>query len=108
MAHLKTQFPVASMSGKVSKSDEIYTKTRRIDQATFAVALKNPATNQPPTRKQARAQRDMKTARAAVDAALMNPTEFEKYDKAWRSSGKKYKTLRGYIFHEVYTQSSDI
>lgn len=106
MAKLKTQFPVASMSGKVSKTDEVYTKTRRIDQATFAVALKNPCTNEPPTAKQSRAQGDMKTARAQVDTILLDEAQRAPYEKAFRAQ-RKCKTLRGYIFSKIYSQTED-
>ena len=98
MTKLKMMTHIDSMRGKYAKTDEVYTKVRRFDDQVIGVRLKNPATNEPPSAAQQAAQEKFATLVAAVTTALADAENRAAYEAAWKKQ-KKYKTLRGYVFH---------
>ena len=98
MAKLKMMTHLDAVTGKYSKTDEVYTKVRKFDNQTIAVRMKHPATNEPPTAAQQAAQEKFTALVTAVATALANAEQKASYEVAWKKQ-KKYKTLRGYVFH---------
>ena len=95
-----------SISGKYSKTDKVYTKVRKVDNLTIGVALKHPATNQPPTTGQAAAQAKLTATVAAVATEMADTSKLATYKEAWRKQ-RKYKTVRGFIFAKLYNQTEE-
>ncbi len=87
-----------AVSGKYSKTDSVYTKVRKFDNQTIGVRLKHPVDNNPPTAAQQQAQEKFSTLVAAVNTALADAEQKAAFKAAWKKQ-KKYKTLRGYVFH---------
>ena len=87
-----------AVSGKYSKTDEVYTKVRKFDNRTIGVRLKHPVDNNPPTAAQQQAQDNFTAVIALVNTALADAEQVVAYKAAWKKQ-KKYKTLRGYVFH---------
>ena len=98
MAKLKLMTHLDGVSGKYSKTDEVYTKIRKFDNQTIGVRIKHPATNEPPTAAQQEAQNNFASVVALVNTALANSEQKAAYEAQWKKQ-KKYKTLRGFVFH---------
>ena len=98
MAKLSLMTHLDAVSGKYSKTDNVYTKVRKFDNQTIGVRLKHPVDNNPPTAAQQQAQEKFATLVAAVNTALADAEQKEAYKAAWKKQ-KKCKTLRGYVFH---------
>ena len=98
MAKLKLMTHLDGACGKYSKTDEVYTKVRKFDNQTIGVRLKHPVDNNPPTTAQQQAQEKFATIVAAVNTALADAAQKAAFKAAWKKQ-KKYKTLRGYVFH---------
>ena len=98
MSKIKVMTHFDSVRGKYSKTDEVYTRVRQIDNQVIGVRLKHPATNNPPSAAQAQAQIRFAEIVGLVNTALANAEQKATYKAAWRKQ-MKYKTLRGYVFH---------
>ena len=98
MAKLKMMTHLDAVTGKYSKTDEVYTKVRKFDNQVIGVRMKHPVDNNPPTAAQQQAQENFATLVAAVNTALADAEQKATYKAAWKKQ-KKYKTLRGYVFH---------
>lgn len=103
MAQLQPFTHLDSLRGKYSRTDKVYTKVRKVDNQVIGVRLKNPATNEPPSAAQAAAQAKFTATMALVATALANAEQRATYLAAWKKQ-RKYKTLRGYVFHNLYSQ----
>ena len=101
MAQLNMATPFDSNKGKYAKTDQIYFKIRKIDEKTFGVRMKHPATNQPPSAAQQAVQDKMKTVMAQVKTVLADPAQKATYKEKWLKQ-RKCKTLTGYVFRELY------
>ena len=93
--------PYDSNKGKYARTDQIYFKIRKFDEATFGVRLKHPTTNEPPTAAQKQAQDLFTTVATKVKAALADATQRADYKAQWKAQ-RKYKTLWSYVFHKLY------
>lgn len=91
--------------GKYAKSDQIYFKIRKFDNAIFGVRLKHPATNEPPTAAQQAAQDTFITVAGKVKTALADASQKATYKTEWKAQ-RKYKTLWSYVFHKLYEQET--
>lgn len=98
MSLLKLMTHLDAVSGKYSKTDEVYTKVRKFDNQVIGVRMKHPVDNNPPTAAQQQAQEKFTALVAAVNTALADAEQKATYKAAWKKQ-KKYKTLRGYVFH---------
>lgn len=101
MASISPMTHIDSMSGKYAKSDQVYTKVRKFDERTFGIRMKHPATNEPPSAAQQTVQDKMKTVMAQVKTVLNDPQQKATYKEKWLKQ-RKCKTLRGYVFRELY------
>ena len=106
MSKLNMMTHLDSVSGKYSKTDKVYTRVRKFDNQVIGVRLKNPATNEPPSAAQEAAQTKFATVMAQVAAALTDAGQKATLTAEWRKQ-RKYKTLRGYIFHKLYNNTSE-
>ena len=97
--------PYDSNKGKYARTDQIYFKIRKFDEATFGVRLKHPTDNQPPTAAQQTAQTLFTTVAAKVKTALADATQKADYKAQWKAQ-RKYKTLTSFIFHKLYEQET--
>jgi hypothetical protein len=105
MAQIIMSTPHDAERGKYAKSDQIYFKIRKFDNAVFGVRLKHPATNEPPTAAQQAAQDLFTTVAAKVKTALADASQRAQYKADWKKQ-KKYKTLTSYIFHVKYEEET--
>lgn len=103
MAKLQPFTHLDSLRGKYSKTDQVYTKVRKVDNQVIGVRMKNPATNEPPSVAQEVAQTKFAAVIAQVVTTLANAEQKASYEVAWRKQ-RKFKTLRGYVFHQLYSQ----
>ncbi len=97
--------PYDSNKGKYARTDQIYFKIRKFDEATIGVRLKHPTDNQPPTAAQKQAQDLFATVAAKVKTALADVTQRAQYKAQWKAQ-RKYKTLTSYIFHVKYEEET--
>ena len=97
--------PYDSNKGKYARTDQIYFKIRKFDEATFGVRLKHPTDNQPPTAAQQTAQTLFTTVAAKVKTALADASQKATYKTEWKAQ-RKYKTLWSYVFHKLYEQET--
>jgi len=100
MAILKNSTPFDSVQGRFSGSDQIHFRNRTVDNATIGVRVKHPNTGAG-TAAQTAVRTAFTTAQAAVATALADSTQKASYTAAFKAQ-KKYKTLRGYIFSQVF------
>ena len=105
MAQIIMMTHLDSVSGKYSKTDEVYTKVRKFDNQTFGVRMKHPATNEPPTAAQQQAQEKFSEVITQVNTELADPEKKAAHKLAWKKQ-KKYSTLRGYVFHLKYNEAN--
>ena len=103
MAKIEPMTHLDSMKGKYAKTDRVYTRVRKIDEAIIGVRLKHPVTNDPPTANQRAVQVLFTTVQSKVTADMADPTKLAAY-KAQFAKQRKYKTLRGFIFHKLYIE----
>lgn len=103
MAKIEPMTHFDAISGKYAKTDQVYTRVRKFDNQIIGVALKHPATNQPPTEGQQAAQQKMKTVQAKVSTILSDASQRAQYLLKWKNQ-KKYKTLQGYVFAQEYAK----
>lgn len=97
--------PYDSNKGKYARTDQIYFKIRKFDEATFGVRLKHPTDNQPPTAAQQAAQDTFITVAGKVKTALADASQKATYKTEWKAQ-RKYKTLWSYVFHKLYEQET--
>lgn len=100
---IMTHFDAAH--GKYARTDKVYTRVRKFDNRTIGVALKHPVTNDPPTAAQEAVQDKFKSVQTKVNAAMADPTQRAAYILKWKSQ-HKYKTLRSYIFAQLYDKET--
>ncbi|MBP5642291.1 MAG: hypothetical protein J6W92_04430 [Paludibacteraceae bacterium] len=103
MARIEPMTHLDSMKGKYAKTDRVYTRVRKIDDAIIGVRLKHPVTNDPPSTKQLAAQVLFTTVQGKVAEDIADPTKLAAY-KTQFAKQRKYKTLRGFIFHKLYLE----
>ena len=104
MAKLEMMTHLDSVVGKYAKSDKVYTKVRKFDNQVIGVRIKNPATNEPPSAAQEAAQAKFAAVKAQVQTALADAEQKATYKAQWKKQ-RKYKTLNGYVFHVLYSDS---
>lgn len=102
MAKIENATPFDSMRCKFAKTDQIYFKNRKKDNATIGVRMKHPAV--PDSVNQKRAQADFATVQAAVKTIMADSTQLAPYQKAFKKQ-RKYTSLRGYVFHCIYAET---
>lgn len=105
MSKVKTLTPVGAISKKLSKTDDVYFKTRKTDQAVFAVRVKNPYWCENPTEKQLSVQAKMRAVREALNAEMST----EEGKKALRAQyekvkGRKNPTFMGWAMRQKYAE----
>jgi len=100
MAILKNSTPFDSVQGRFSGTDQIHFRNRTVDNATIGVRVKHPNTGEG-TAAQTAVRTAFATAQAAVATAMADSTQKASYTAAFKAQ-KKYKTLRGYIFAQVF------
>jgi len=91
--------------GKYAKSDQIYFKIRKFDNAIFGVRLKHPTDNQLPTAAQQAVQDTFSSVAGKVKTALADASQKATYKAGWKAQ-RKYKTLWSYVFHKLYEQET--
>ena len=98
MSKIKPMELLSRLSGKVCSHSNVYFAERNGTQYTGTIC--NPYTGEPTEKQVAVRQRFADTY-----AAMANLTEDQKeaYAEAFKKQ-KKYRTLRGYIFAQLYTQ----
>ena len=103
MAKINPMIHIDSMLGKYSKTDRVYTRVRKKDEATFGIALKHPTTNQPPTAAQSVAWEDFSAVTTLTKAELADSAKKAAHREAFDKQSR-YKTIWGYVFHLMYEQ----
>ena len=93
--------PVNHISGKIAKHhDSVYNYRTDIDCAYITQPRKS---NVPPTADQLAMQEQFARTAARVKQAMSDSAQAAIYKEAWKQQSK-YKTLRGYIFSQMYGQ----
>ena len=105
MAQIIMSTPHDAERGKYAKSDQIYFKIRKFDNAIFGVRLKHPTDNQPPTAAQQAVQDTFSSVAGKVKTALADASQKATYKAGWKAQ-RKYKTLWSYVFHKLYEQET--
>ena len=101
MAKLEPFTHLDNFRGKYSRTDKVYAKVRVVDDQMIGVRIKHPVTNEPPSAAQQTVMDKFKTVQAQVSAILADPEQkAEKLAKFKQQH--KCKTLRGYIFQDLY------
>ena len=104
MAQINAMIHLDRIHGKYAKTDKVYIRVRKFDNQLIGVALKNPTTNENPTTAQQTVMDKFATVHAQVDAILADETKREQYNKKYLHQ-RRCKTLRGYIFRQLYNSS---
>ena len=101
MSKIKPMELLSRLSGKVCSHSNVYFAERNGTQYTGTIC--NPYTGEPTEKQLAVRQRFADTY-----AAMANLTEDQKeaYAEAFKKQ-KKYRTLRGYIFAQLYNQPNN-
>ena len=101
MSKIKPMELLSRLSGKVCSHSNVYFAERNGTQYTGTIC--NPYTGEPTEKQVAVRQRFADTY-----AAMANLTEDQKeaYAEAFKKQ-KKYRTLRGYIFAQLYNQPNN-
>jgi hypothetical protein len=100
MAIIRNATPFDSIKKKFSGSDEIHFRNRTKDNATIGVRVKNPYDGGN-SEKQVALRNAFKTAHEQVATILADEAQKASYMEKFKAQ-KKYVTLRGYIFAQVY------
>ena len=98
MAKLKPMELISKLSGKVCSHSNKYFAVRNGTQYTGTIC--NPYTGEP-TEKQVAVRTKFTATIEAMNA--LTEDQKEAYEEAFKKQ-KKYRTLRGYIFAQLYTQ----
>lgn len=105
MAIIRNATPFDTIQKKFSGTDEIHFRNRTKDNATIGVRVKNPYDGGNSAKQVA--QRDaFKAAQLQVNTILADETQRAEY-KAKYDAQKKYVSLRGYIFSQVYKKPTE-
>ena len=104
MAIIQNATPFDSISKKFSGSDQIYFRNRKKDNATIGVRVKNPYAGGN-SEAQIAVRNAFKTTQAQVTTILADPEQRATYAAMFKAQ-KKYLTLRGYIFAQLYPNSA--
>ena len=100
MAKITCESPVKYIQGKITKSDSNYFAVRY--GKTFLHRLINPSNPfVDGTEEQKSNIERFREAQAAVSAAYLNAEQMAVYEAGFKKQ-TKYKTLRGYIFAQLY------
>ena len=102
MAIIKNSTPFDSIQKKFSGSDEIHCRNRKKDNATIGVRVKNPYDGGNSEAQQA-VRNAFKEAQTQATTILADPEQRATYEAKFKAQ-KKYLTLRGYIFAQVYAK----
>ena len=106
MAKLEPFTHLENFRGKYSKTDKVYAKVRTVDDQMIGVRVKHPVSNEPPSAAQQTVMNKFKTVQAQVSTILADAEQrAEKLAKFKKQ--RKYKTLRGYVFHELYNAEQE-
>ena len=100
MAIIKNSTPFDSIQKKFAGSDEIHFRNRKKDNATIGVRVKNPYSGGK-SEAQLAVRNAFKTAQAQVTTILADPEQRATCEAKFKAQ-KKYLTLRGYIFAQVF------
>ena len=105
MSKINLMTHLDSVSGKYSKTDNVYTKVRKFDNQTIGVRLKHPVDNNPPSAAQKQAQQKFAAVMTLVKTALADSEQKAAYEAEWKKQ-KKCKTLRGFVFRKLYDNNN--
>ena len=101
MAKVKYIDPIDHISGKISKHHEsVYNYRSDIDCAYITQPRKSTV---PPTADQLAMQEQFARTASRVKQAMSDQAQVSTYNEAFKQQ-TKYKTLRGYIFSQLYGQ----
>ena len=100
MAIIKNATPFDSISRKFSASDQIHFRNRKADNATIGVRVKHPYDGTP-SAQQVAVRNKFNAVQEAVTTALADSEQRATYLAEFKAQ-KKYLTLRGYVFHQLY------
>lgn len=101
MAKVSYIDPIDHISGKISKHHEsVYNYRTDIDCAYITQPRKSTV---PPTVDQLAIQEQFARTASKVKQAMADTAQVATYKEAWKQQSK-YKTLRGYIFSQLYGQ----
>jgi hypothetical protein len=102
MALIKNSTPFDSVQKKFAGSDEIHFRNRKKDNATIGVRVKHPYKGGNSEAQQA-VREAFKAAQTQTSAILADPEQRATYEAKFKAQ-KKYLSLRGYIFAQVFAK----
>lgn len=102
MARMQPSTPFDSAQHKFAKSDQIYFKVRKADNALLSVRMKHPYDGGN-SASQIAQRAKFNQAQVATTTALANAETRATYEAAFKKQ-RKYVTLRGYIFAMEYAK----
>jgi len=102
MAVIKPSTPFDTVKRKFAKSDEIYFKNRKADNATLSVRMKHPYNGGHSVAQEA-SRAKFRQAQQATSTALADATQRATYETAFKKQ-KKYMYLRDYVFAQEYAK----
>ncbi len=85
MATITPASPIASISGRLSRTDRVHTRTNRTTGKTYGVALTNPNPQQHPTAAQQQARLSFRDTWHAVDTLLSVPAFRSYFTALWQA-----------------------
>ncbi len=100
MAILKNATPFDSIKRKFSRTDSIYFRNRKADNATIGVRIKHPYDGGN-SAEQIKYRNAFNAALQQVNTIIADPEQKATYLTAFKKQ-KKYISLRSYIFSQVY------
>ena len=102
MAVIKPSTPFDRIQRKFAKSDEIYFKNRKADNATLSVRMKHPYSGGHSVAQEA-CREKFRQAQLATSTALADAETCATYAVAFKKQ-KKYMYLRDYVFAQEYAK----
>lgn len=102
MSRIRPIAIIQSMSGKVCEHSDMYFRTNKQTQKVCTGKICNPS-DAAPTEAQVRVMNRFAKVAAAVDQLLNEPSEREKWNKAYVAQ-HKYGSLKGYVFAKINSQ----
>lgn len=110
MARITPASHIATISGKLSRTDRIYNRVNKHTGQVYGIAIHHPNRVEHPTAAQQKAQSAFRDTWHQVDALLSDPAQRTEYEQLFRQhltqSRKKRKqpcsSLRTFVFRLLY------
>ena len=110
MAKITPASHIATISGKLSRTDHIYTRVNKRTKQVYGISMDYPNRVDHPTEAQQQAQSAFRNTWHKVDALLADPAQRAEYERLFRqhiTQSRKHRkqpcsSLRTFVFRLLY------